>query len=107
MSTPGRPSWPGSARHGSGVEPDEGILTGAPLGGLIDLKLVHVCPVAAREAVMPLLKRSLLAAGPPVVLTTGGVLTAIAAPGEETAALPTAAVALGDSFISGEGGGNY
>jgi hypothetical protein len=58
---------------------------------------------------MSLLKRSLLTAGVAVVLTTGGVLTAIAAPGDdsEAAALPTAAVALGDSFISGEGGGDY
>ena len=55
---------------------------------------------------MSLLKRSLLAAGVAVTLTTAGVLTAVAAPDEEAAAaLPTAAVALGDSFISGEGAG--
>jgi hypothetical protein len=55
---------------------------------------------------MPLLKRSLLAAGVAVTLTTVGVVSAGAAPPEPTA-LPTAAVALGDSFISGEGGGDY
>ncbi len=50
------------------------------------------------------------------VVTAGAVVTvAVAAAGAvvspasaaEPAALPTAAVALGDSFISGEGGGNY
>jgi hypothetical protein len=64
--------------------------------------------VAIREAVVSLLKRSLLAAGVAVTLTTAGVLTAVAAPdAPQAAALPTAAVALGDSFISGEGGGDY
>ncbi|HEV7650309.1 MAG TPA: hypothetical protein VGP26_19350 [Actinophytocola sp.] len=64
--------------------------------------------MAIRESVMSLLKRSLLAAGVAVTLTTAGVLTAVAAPdGPGAAELPTAAVALGDSFISGEGGGDY
>ncbi len=62
---------------------------------------------------MSLLRRSLLAAGVAVcvttAVTTAGVLSAGAAPPStpSTAALPTAAVALGDSFISGEGGGDY
>jgi hypothetical protein len=82
-------------------------LTVAGRSGLIDVKFVHVSVVAIREAVMSLLKRSLLAAGVAVTLTAAGVLTAVAAPDSEAAALPTAAVALGDSFISGEGGGDY
>ncbi|MGH3756947.1 hypothetical protein [Actinophytocola sp.] len=57
---------------------------------------------------MSLLKRSLLAAGVAVTVTTAGVISAGAAPpGQDAAALPTAAVALGDSFVSGEGGGDY
>ena len=39
------------------------------------------------------------------LLLAGGALVATAAPA--AAALPTAAIALGDSFISGEGAGNY
>jgi hypothetical protein len=58
--------------------------------------------------VVSLLKRSLLAAGVAVALTTAGVLSAGAAPPDPSATdLPTAAIALGDSFISGEGGGDY
>jgi hypothetical protein len=51
---------------------------------------------------MPLLKRFLVAA-------VAAVAGAVAAPASaaQPAALPTAAVALGDSFISGEGGGSY
>src|SRR3954467_7042189 len=66
---------------------------------------------------MSLLKRSLLAAGVAVTLTAAGEQTALAAPDQPPAVaapdepqaseLPTAAVALGDSFISGEGGGDY
>ncbi|WP_291417340.1 hypothetical protein [Actinophytocola sp.] len=64
--------------------------------------------MATREAVMTLLRRSLVAAAVAVTLTSAGVLTAGAAPSDPAAAaLPTAAVALGDSFISGEGGGSY
>ncbi len=57
---------------------------------------------------MSLLRRSLVAAGAAVTVTAAVVLPAIAAqPAAQPAALPTAAVALGDSFISGEGGGGY
>ncbi len=56
---------------------------------------------------MSLPKRSLLAAAVAVALATVGVVSAGAAPPEGAAALPTAAVALGDSFVSGEGGGEY
>src|SRR3954469_9893572 len=53
--------------------------------------------VAIREAVMSLLKRSLLAAGVAVTLTAAGVLTAVAAPDEPQASeLPTAARAPGE-----------
>jgi len=53
---------------------------------------------------MPLLKRFLVAA-----VAAAAVAGAVAAPASaaQPAALPTAAVALGDSFISGEGGGSY
>ncbi|MFC4857608.1 hypothetical protein [Actinophytocola glycyrrhizae] len=53
---------------------------------------------------MSLLKRYLIAAGVAVAAAGAVVAPASAA---QPAALPTAAVALGDSFISGEGGGNY
>jgi len=60
---------------------------------------------------MTLLRRSVVAAVVATALTTAGVLTAGAAPPDSAdpsaAALPTAAVAIGDSFISGEGGGDY
>jgi hypothetical protein len=53
---------------------------------------------------MSLLRRSLVTATAAVALSAAAVLPATAL---EPAALPTAAVALGDSFISGEGGGDY
>lgn len=55
---------------------------------------------------MSLLRRSMVMAAAALVVTTSlSVLPAGAAPA--AAAPPTAAVALGDSFISGEGGGDY
>jgi hypothetical protein len=61
---------------------------------------------------MSLLTRALTAAGAAAALTAAIVLPASAAqsgaqPEVQPTVLPTAAVALGDSFISGEGGGNY
>jgi hypothetical protein len=56
---------------------------------------------------MSLLTRSLVVLG--AALTVAGAVTvpAAATPAALPTALPTAAVALGDSFISGEGGGAY
>ncbi|MEV5695374.1 hypothetical protein [Micromonospora globbae] len=42
-----------------------------------------------------------------LAVTTAALSTAVALPAPASAALPTAAVALGDSFISGEGAGAY
>ncbi|MEU6207842.1 hypothetical protein ABZ814_30165 [Micromonospora musae] len=42
-----------------------------------------------------------------LAVTTAALATAVAAPAPASAALPTAAVAVGDSFISGEGAGAY
>lgn len=59
---------------------------------------------------MSLLRRSLITAVAAASLTAAAVVPALAAqpgPSAAPAALPTAAVALGDSFISGEGGGAY
>jgi hypothetical protein len=55
---------------------------------------------------MTLLKRTLVAAAAAAAVTSAVVPLASAAQ-PAAAALPTAAVALGDSFISGEGGGDY
>ncbi|QQQ78192.1 hypothetical protein IOD16_06890 [Saccharothrix sp. 6-C] len=55
---------------------------------------------------MPLLRRPALTTALAVVLAWSGV-TAAAEPAPAAAALPTAAVAIGDSFISGEGAGAY
>ncbi|MEV4215006.1 hypothetical protein [Micromonospora sp. NPDC049662] len=54
---------------------------------------------------MPRFRRTALAAA--LTIVTAALSTAIALPAPATAALPTAAVALGDSFISGEGAGAY
>ena len=62
---------------------------------------------------MTTLRRSVLAAASALALglaalsVTAGPGVASAAPTEGLAALPTAAVAIGDSFISGEGAGAY
>lgn len=57
---------------------------------------------------MSLLRRSLVAAGLAAAVVSVVVVPAAAVqPVVQPAALPTAAVALGDSFISGEGGGDY
>ncbi|MBQ0901460.1 hypothetical protein [Micromonospora sp. U21] len=50
-------------------------------------------------------RRTALAAA--LTIVTAGLSTAVALPTPASAALPTAAVALGDSFISGEGAGAY
>ncbi|MET8119547.1 hypothetical protein [Micromonospora sp. NPDC005189] len=50
-------------------------------------------------------RRTALAAG--LTIAMAALSTAVALPAPATAALPTAAVALGDSFISGEGAGAY
>lgn len=42
-----------------------------------------------------------------LAVTTAALSTAVAPPAPASAALPTAAVAIGDSFISGEGAGAY
>ncbi|RKN35460.1 SGNH/GDSL hydrolase family protein [Micromonospora musae] len=42
-----------------------------------------------------------------LAVTTAALATAVASPAPASAALPTAAVAVGDSFISGEGAGAY
>lgn len=55
---------------------------------------------------MSLLRRSSVTAAAVTLTLSAAVLPALAAEPEPTA-LPTAAVALGDSFISGEGGGDY
>jgi len=55
---------------------------------------------------MSLLRRSLVTAAVAVTLATTAALPA-SANEPQPAALPTAAVAIGDSFISGEGGGDY
>ncbi|WP_422770347.1 hypothetical protein ACN28C_27150 [Plantactinospora sp. WMMC1484] len=53
-------------------------------------------------------RRPALAAALALSLASAGTLAGIVtAPGTATAALPTAAVALGDSFVSGEGAGGY
>ncbi|MEQ4304068.1 hypothetical protein ABNF97_22245 [Plantactinospora sp. B6F1] len=53
-------------------------------------------------------RRPAFAAALALTLAAAGTLSGIAtAPGTATAALPTAAVALGDSFVSGEGAGGY
>ncbi|MDG4758981.1 hypothetical protein [Micromonospora sp. WMMD710] len=54
---------------------------------------------------MPRFRRAALAAA--LTIVTAALSTAVALPSPATAALPTAAVALGDSFISGEGAGAY
>ncbi|WP_433131692.1 hypothetical protein ACQPWW_10940 [Micromonospora sp. CA-240977] len=54
---------------------------------------------------MPRFRRTALAAG--LTIAMAALSTAVALPAPATAALPTAAVALGDSFISGEGAGAY
>ncbi|GAB3957445.1 hypothetical protein [Micromonospora vulcania] len=54
---------------------------------------------------MPRIRRTALAAA--LTIVTAALSTAVALPAPATAALPTAAVALGDSFISGEGAGAY
>ncbi|ROP37170.1 hypothetical protein [Saccharothrix texasensis] len=56
---------------------------------------------------MPLLRRPALTTALAVVLAWSGVTAAAAEPAPTAAALPTAAVAIGDSFISGEGAGAY
>ncbi|SCE71294.1 hypothetical protein GA0070607_0662 [Micromonospora coriariae] len=50
-------------------------------------------------------RRTALAAA--LTIVTAALSTAVALPAPASAALPTAAVALGDSFISGEGAGAY
>ncbi|GIG91492.1 SGNH/GDSL hydrolase family protein [Plantactinospora endophytica] len=53
-------------------------------------------------------RRPVLAAALVFTLASAGTLSGVvAAPGTASAALPTAAVALGDSFVSGEGAGGY
>lgn len=52
-------------------------------------------------------RRPRLAATVAAALLAASALTVASAPSAATAAPPTAAVALGDSFISGEGAGNY
>ncbi|MFV2103412.1 hypothetical protein [Micromonospora sp. LOL_024] len=47
------------------------------------------------------------AAAMALAVATATLATAVAAPAPASAALPTAAIALGDSFISGEGAGAY
>ncbi|MFG1677126.1 hypothetical protein [Micromonospora sp. NPDC049282] len=54
---------------------------------------------------MSVFRRSVLAAA--LALATVALPAAVAPAGPAAAALPTAAVALGDSFISGEGAGGY
>lgn len=54
---------------------------------------------------MPKFRRTALAAA--LTIAMAALSTAVALPAPATAALPTAAVALGDSFISGEGAGAY
>ncbi|MFE0526417.1 hypothetical protein ACFW0V_02350 [Micromonospora parva] len=54
---------------------------------------------------MPRFRRTALAAG--LTIAMAALSTAVALPAPASAALPTAAVALGDSFISGEGAGAY
>ncbi|MEV4656062.1 hypothetical protein [Micromonospora sp. NPDC049301] len=54
---------------------------------------------------MPRFRRTALAAA--LTIVTAALSTAVALPAPASAALPTAAVALGDSFISGEGAGAY
>ncbi|MDG9676686.1 hypothetical protein [Micromonospora sp. DH14] len=54
---------------------------------------------------MPRFRRTALAAG--LTIAMAALTTAVALPAPASAALPTAAVALGDSFISGEGAGAY
>ncbi|MEV0328806.1 hypothetical protein AB0H63_20500 [Micromonospora echinospora] len=54
---------------------------------------------------MSLFRRTALAAA--LVVAAAGLTATVASPAPATAALPTAAVALGDSFISGEGAGAY
>src|SRR5688500_237158 len=54
---------------------------------------------------MSLFRRTALAAA--LVVAAAGLTATAAPPAPATAALPTAAVALGDSFISGEGAGAY
>ncbi|SBT37509.1 SGNH/GDSL hydrolase family protein [Micromonospora auratinigra] len=54
---------------------------------------------------MSLFRRTALAAA--LAVAAAGLSAAVAPAGPATAALPTAAVALGDSFISGEGAGGY
>lgn len=51
--------------------------------------------------------RTVVVAAAATLVTTTAVVVAMPASAAEPAALPTAAVALGDSFISGEGGGDY
>ncbi|WP_320068604.1 hypothetical protein [Micromonospora sp. RTGN7] len=54
---------------------------------------------------MSVFRRTTLAAA--LTIAAAALSTAVALPAPAVAALPTAAVALGDSFISGEGAGSY
>ncbi|WDZ87794.1 hypothetical protein [Micromonospora cathayae] len=54
---------------------------------------------------MSVFRRAAFAAA--LAVASAGLTAAVAPPAPATAALPTAAVALGDSFISGEGAGAY
>ncbi|WBB81643.1 hypothetical protein O7606_09900 [Micromonospora sp. WMMD882] len=54
---------------------------------------------------MSVFRRTALAVA--LVVASAGLTTATTPPAPATAALPTAAVALGDSFVSGEGAGAY
>jgi hypothetical protein len=57
---------------------------------------------------MAILRRPVLAAALALTLSSAGAISVtVAAPGQASASLPTAAVAIGDSFISGEGAGAY
>ena len=116
-SAPDPAPWTTHPRHGprpacAGASPDRNPRRDTPdvdarhsTGDLIapseNLSYFH----GSMEAAHVRFRRTALAAV--LTVATAALSTAVAPPAPASAALPTAAVALGDSFISGEGAGAY